>query len=275
MNAENFCLYGLAAVFLVWGALGLRFGLSVLAANIVLAFILFGLGPALGNKNPLYALMLLYPLYWGLAFAAFRFLDRPDMPSMSVPLRFGLGCVAALGLALGAHWDFLAREGNLFRITYLVEPKERATQLADFLKSSARERVCDDSYATLMRLAVKAGDREVVGVLFNAFSACDGAAETVSDTVKPLIDNGDAGLLKFMLQCGLEPDTEVFGHDYANGTALAYAAVIAKQPELVRLIAASAPDKARGLKYLGNMLEALKERRDKDMLSVLERLGIR
>ena len=274
MNEQTFCLYGLAAAFLVWGALGLRFALSVLVANIVLAFILFGLGPVLGDNNLLYVLMLLYPLYWGLAFAAFRFLDRPDMPSISVPLRFGLGCVTALGLVLWAHWGFLAREGNLFRITYLVEPKERAVQLEDFLKSSGRERVCDDSYATLMRLAVKAGDVDVVEVLFSAFSVCNGAAETVSDTVKPLIDNGDAALLKFLLQCGLEPDTEVFGHDYANGTALAYAAVIAKQPELVRLIADSAPDKARGLKYRDNMLEALKEQGNKEMLSVLDQLGI-
>ena len=67
----------------------------------------------------------------------------------------------------------------------------------------------------------------------------------------------------------------MFGHDYANGTALAYAAVIAKQPELVRLIAASAPDKARGLKYRDNMLEALKEQGNKEMLSVLEQAGIR
>ena len=275
MNEQTFCLYGLAAAFLVWGALGLRFALSVLAANIVLAFILFGLGPVLGNENPLYALMLLYPLYWGLAFAAFRFLDRPGWPSMSVPLRFGLGCVTALGLVMWAHWGFLAREGNLFRITYFVEPRERAAQLADFLKSSGRERVCGDSYATLMRLAVKAGDVDVVEVLFSAFSVCNGAAETVSDTVKPLIDNGVAALLKFLLQCGLAPDTEVFGHDYANGTALAYAAVIAKQPELVRLIAASAPDKARGLKYRDTMLEALKERNNKEMLSVLEQAGIR
>lgn len=275
MNAQTFCLYGLAAAFLVWGALGLRFALSVLAANIVLAFILFGLGPALGNENLLYALMLLYPLYWGLAFAAFRFLDQPDLPSLSVPLRFGLGCVTALGLVMWAHWGFLAREGNLFRITYLVEPKERAVQLADFLKFAGRERVCDDSYATLMQLAAKAGDKEVVEVLFDSFSDCNGAAETVSDTVKPLIDNGDAASLEFLLQCGLEPDTEVFGHDYANGTALAYAAVIAKQPELVRLIAASAPDKARGLKYRDNMLEALKEQGNKEMLSVLEQAGIR
>lgn len=274
MNEQIFCLYGLAAAFLVWGALGLRFALSVLVANIVLAFILFGLGPALGDNNLIYVLMLLYPLYWGLVFAAFRFLDRPDMPSISVPLRFGLGCVTALGLVLWAHWGFLAREGNLFRITYLVEPKERAVQLEDFLKSSGRERVCDDSYATLMRLAVKTGDADVVEVFFSAFSVCNGAAETVSDTVKPLIDNGDAALLKFLLQCGLRPDTEVFGHDYANGTALAYAAVIAKQPELVRLIADSAPDKARGLKYRNNMLEALKEQNNKEMLSVLDQLGI-
>ncbi len=248
MNEQTFCLYGLAAAFLVWGALGLRFALSVLVANIVLAFILFFLGPALGDNNLLHVLMLLYPLYWGLAFAAFRFLDRPDMPSISVPLRFGLGCVTALGLVMWAHWGFLAREGNLFRITYLVEPRERAAHLADFLKSSDRERVCGDSYTTLMQLAAKAGDKEVVGVLFSAFSACNGAAETVSDTVKPLIDNGDAASLEFLLRNGLEPDTEVFGHDYANGTALAYAAVIAKQPGRVRRIAASAPAKARAQK---------------------------
>ena len=275
MNAQTFCLYSLAAACLVWGALGLRFSLSVLVANTILAVLLFNVAALSDNENLLYALMLLYPLYWGAAFAVFRFLDQANLPALNVSLRFALGCATALCLVLGANWDALAREGNLFRLTYFVDPKERAAQLDDFLKRSDERRLCDDSYATLMRLAVNAKDEEVIKVFFNAFSACNGAAATVADVVKPVLDSGDAASLDFFLQCGLAPDTEVFGHDYANGTALAYAATATGHPELVRLIAESAPEKARHMKYRDNMLEALTERGDKEMLSVLARLGIR
>ena len=274
MNAQTFCLYSLAAACLVWGALGLRFALSVLVANTILAFLLFNVAVLSDNENLLYALMLLYPLYWGVAFAIFRFLDQANLPSLNVSLRFALGCVTALGFVLGANWGSLAREGNLFRLTYFVDPKERAGQLEDFLKRSGEKRLCDDSYATLMRLAVNAGDKEVIKVFFRAFSVCNGAAATVSDVVKPVLDSGDAASLEFFLQCGLAPDTEVFGHNYANGTALAYAATATGRPELVRLIAASAPEKARQLKYRGNMLETLTEQDNKEMLSVLVQLGI-
>lgn len=274
MNAQTFCLYSLAAACLVWGALGLRFALSVLVANIILAFLLFNVSAISSNENLLYALMLLYPLYWGVAFAIFKFLDQANLPSLNVSLRFALGCATALGLVLSANWGPLAREGNLFRLTYFVDPQERAAQLGDFLKRSDEKRLCDDSYATLMRLAANAGDKEVVKVFFSAFSVCNGAAATISDVVRPVLDSGDAASLEFFLQCGLAPDTEVFGHDYANGTALAYAATATERPELVRLIAASAPEKARHLKYRGNMLEALTERGNKNMLSVLAQLGI-
>lgn len=274
MSAQTFHLYSLAATCFVWSALGLRFALSVLIANTVLAFLLFHFDPGGGSENLLYVLMLLYPLYWGIAFAVLRFFERPELPSLNVSLRLVLGCTAAVGLVVAANWIPLAREGNLLRITYLAEPKERAALLDAFLEQSGNRLVCDDSYATLMRLAVNARDAEVLEVLFKAFSSCNGAALTVTDVVKPMLDNGDAASLEFLLQCGLAPDTEVFGHDYANGTALAYAATATGRPELVRLIAASAPKKAKNMKYLGNMFETLKERDDQDMLSVLARLGI-
>ena len=275
MDARVFCLYSLAAVCFIWGVLGLRFAVSVLIANAVLAFLLFsGLDVRISNENLRYALVLAYPLYWGMAFVACKFLERPELPAMNIPLRMGLGCIAALGLALYINWPSLARSGELFRITYLVEPKERAARLSGFLRRSSNEQICGDSYADLMRLAFNARDKDVVEALLGSFSRCAGAAATVSDVVRPVIDSGDAAGVEFLLQCGLAPDTEVFGYDYANGTALAYAATIANRPNLVRLIFASAPEKARHMKYLGNMLEALKEKGNKEMLSVLAELGV-
>ncbi len=275
MDAQTFCLYSLAAAGFVWGALGLRFAVSVLIANAVLAFLLYGLNTVISNENLLYTLMLSYPLYWGMAFAACKFFERPELPSMNVPLRLGLGCTAALVFVLCANWAPLARAGELFRITYLIEPKERAVRLAGFLHQSDDRQRCEDSYSDLMGLAFKARDKDVIEVFFQAFATCKGAASTVSDVVKPVIDNGDVAGVEFLLQCGLAPDTEVFGYDYANGVALAYAAVGANRPELVRMIFASAPETARHMKYLDNMLETLNEQGNKEMLSTLDELGIR
>jgi hypothetical protein len=275
MDPLTFCLYSLAAACLVWGVMGLRFALSVLAANAVLAVLFFCLTAAIDNTNLQYALVLSYPLYLGLAFVLFAFCERVGLPSLNIFWRFGLGCAAALCLALWANGDALLRGATQLGITYFVQPQERAGRLADFLRRSDKKQRCDESYATLMTLAVDARDAEVVRVLFDAFSVCDGAAETVNDTVRPVLDSGDAAALDFFLQCGLFPDTEVFGHDYANGTALAYAATVAKRPELVRQIVASAPERARRMKYLGTMLETLKEQGGKEILSVLEQMGVK
>ena len=275
MSAQTFCLYSIAAVCLVWGVLGLRFALSDLAANAVLALLLFNLDKVIGSENLLIALMLSYPLYWGLAFAIFKALDRPELPSLNVSLRLGLGCLTAFVLVLYINWAPLAHAGNLFHLTYLVNPEERAPRLAAFFKGADEERICDDSYDDLMRLAVNAGDKEVTRVLFTAFSTCKGAATTVSEVVQPVIDDGDAARLEFFLENGLTPDMEVFGYDYANGTALAYAATAARRPEIVRMIFAASPEKALKMKYLHSIVETLKQQDDKTMLSVLNELGIR
>lgn len=273
-DLQSFWLYSIAVACFIWGALGLRFALSVLVANAVLSFILFGLSTIVSNTTLLYALMLSYPLYWGLAFAGCKFLERPELPSLNVSLRLALGFTAALGVVLFIHGAFLARTGELFRITYLTDPQKRPAILSEFLQRSNQVQRCDDSYATLMSLAATAKDKEVLKVLFSAFSTCNGAAATVSAVVKPMIDNGDAADLELLLQCGLTPATEVFGHDYANGAALAYAATAAKRPEMVRLLYSSSPETARNMKYFDNMMETLKERNNQEILTVLTQLGV-
>jgi hypothetical protein len=293
MVMNEFCLYSLAAACLVWGVLGLRFALSIVMANAVLLLLMCflpapagheyypGLAPvwpdpsmfAAGSDMPRHILMLAWPLYWGLAFAALRVIDRVNWPSLSVPPRLALGCAAALILMLCANWAPVSREARLFAVTYLTSPRERAARLADFLREGDERRRCDTSYATLMTLALNARDREVTGVFITELAACDAASATFSEVVRPILDNGDAASLEFLIQCGLTPDMEVFGHDYANGTALAYAA-IANRPEMVRLLAASAPERVRGMKYLDSLLRALKERDSTDMLSVLSQMGL-
>ncbi|MDR2488203.1 MAG: hypothetical protein LBD42_01680 [Desulfovibrio sp.] len=273
MNA--LCLYGIAAACLAWGVLGLRFSLSVLAANTVLAALFLVALPAFtDNGNLLYALILAYPLYWGAAFLSLRFVERANLPALNIPLRFSTGCAAALFFIAWANGDFFIREGKQFHLTYFVQPQERAARLAAFLQESDEKQRCGASYATLMTLAVNARDKDVTRVFLNELAACDGAAATISGAVKPVLDGGDTSALDFLLQCGMAPDTEVFGHDYANGTALAYAAAVAGNPELVRLIAASAPERARGMKYLNTMIRTLEEQDNREILTLLARMGI-
>lgn len=273
MDAQTFWFYSAASACFVWGVLGTRFALSVLLANAVLAFLLFVLAESIGNSNLLYALMFCYPLYWGLAFAGLSFFVPQGLPAFAVSLRLGLGCFLALVFILCSHSNALLHSATLLQITYLSEPKQRPAALKAFFQNSSEEQVCRNSYATLMRLALNARDKETLSVLLQSFSPCRGAASTLSEVVKPLIDNNALGEVQFLLECGLSPATEVFGHEYANGTALAYAAAVARKPEIARAIFVADPEKARNMKSFSILMDTLRAQGNEEMLSLFSEQG--
>lgn len=272
MEAITFWCYALAASLLIWGALGLRFALSVLAANAVLACITYLLPEHTQlSANAVTALMLCYPLYWGVAFFLLRFVDA--LPQGSVLLRLALCCVLALACVLFANRGLLVRTGTLFYATYLSDPAKRPGMIAEVFEASDYQQVCLDSQATLMRLAVDARDADVAGVLLKAYARCYSASQTMLEAVRPLFAAGDVEAVAFLTDSGLKPSTLVCGSAY-KGTALACAALEAQQPEIVRLLVSRAPDDARNLKHLSVIFDTLREEQDAAMLDVLRQAGL-
>ena len=273
MNSHTFWLYSFAAICVVWGALGARFALSVAVANGVLAVLMFSVAERTSGELS-HALMLCYPIYWGVAFAAFRFLDRLALPVLAVPWRVAAGCLLTLVFLVCANWLQLARSGELFRVTYLTEPATRAQDLENFFRGADKVERCEDSYSSLMRLAVRARDVEVLKTLFSTFSVCDNAATTITEVALPAIDAGDAARVELFLEAGMSPLTVVLGHDYANGTAFAYAATAADRPDMVKLLFSASPEAVRGMKYLYAIIETLKQQNNAEMLELFNTLDL-
>lgn len=273
MESHTFWAYSLASVFLVWGALGLRFALSVLAANAALAVLLFclpagTLGPAVRSALPFG-----YPVYLGAAFYALERLDRASLPSLPGGLRFFGGLLAALLFAAAANLPTLSYVWNMQCAVYLAGPKERPALLTKTLARSSYQQVCLDSHAPLMELALQARDRDVLRALLAAYDRCYSASATVGAVVKPLFDAGRTEEVSVLLESGLRPSSLVSGTPY-KGTALAYAALEAKSRELVEAIVNHDRSDAQVLPFLHALVEALHERADTAMLHYLREEGV-
>lgn len=273
MDPHIFWMYSLAAAGLTWGAFGLRFGLSVLAANAALAFILYALPP--GSLSPALANILPfgYPFYWGAAFFLLRWLDILPVPALPVVLRVVLGTFLALFFVVLANKDTLGHSANILYATYLAPVAERPALLREEFSHSTYSQVCLDSNATLMRLAITARDKEVAGLLLDVFSPCHSASATIVQAVKPLFDDHDLESLEFLMANGLKPSTLISGSAY-RGTALSYAATVVGSREIVLSLIRHDPMDARMVPFLP-VLEATLEEQDNDaMLSLLREAGI-
>lgn len=273
ISPHAFWLYTLAVCAVAWGTLGLRFSVSVLAANGLLAVLLFSLRDLLGD-NFLYALIFCYPLYWGAAFALFSRLDGIQLPFPGPVSRFIIGLLAALSLLCIANRDDLEFSGHIFHAAFVANTAERPALLRRAFAQGSLAQVCKDSHANLMALAVNAKDGESVHALIDSFAVCPTASRTMQIMVKPLIDQGRAEELSYLLDNGLKPSSLVFGADYANGAALAYAATAGGKPEIVKLIAARDPEDAKKMKYFSMMIEALQAQENSPMLRALNAAGL-
>ena len=156
----------------------------------------------------------------------------------------------------------------------MADPKERPALLRKAFAGGNTTQVCKDSHVNLKSLALNARDGAVVNALVDSFSLCPTASRTMQIIVKPLIDRGDKAEITFLLDNGLKPSSLVFGADYANGTALAYAATASGNTEIVKLIAAHNREDARNMKYFSMMLEALQAQGNSPMLRALDEAGL-
>lgn len=275
MDTHSFLLYGSAASALVWALLGLRFGLSVFAANSLL-LLLWRLFPGIGPGAPatpalVLVCLVLWPALWG---AAFLLLKTERLPALPAGLRVCCGLALCAALCAAANWEPLTRAGRLTYALYVGDTKERPARITAFFATASYAEVCLESHPTLMRLAVATRDLDGARALLRAFERCKTASATMTEAVRPLIDAGDESAVAFLLKAGLRPSSLLFGGDYANGTALAYAAVEGKA-ELARLIIRHDPDDARSLRYLPLLLSTLRDKGDEDMLRLLEQEGLR
>lgn len=273
ITPQAFWLYSLAVCALAWGTLGLRFAVSVLAANGLLAVLLFSLRDFLGD-NFIHALIFCYPLYWGAAFALFAGVDRLQLPSPGPVVRFFMGGLAALSLVCIAKQGDLEFSGRIFNATFVADVQDRPALIRRAFTGGSGTQVCRDSHANLMALALHARDGEVVRALVDSFAVCPVASRTMQVVVKPLIDQGSTDELSFLLQNGLKPSTLVFGADYANGSALAYAATASNHPEVVKLIGGHDRQDAKNMKYFTMMIEALQAQDNAPMLRALREAGL-
>ena len=263
----------MAVCALTWGSLGLRFATSVLAANGLLAIMLFGLRNLLGD-NTIHVLIFCYPLYWGVAFALSSRLEKIQLPFPGPIARFLIGVLAALSLVCIAKKDDLEFSGQIFNATFVADVQERPALLRGAFARGSLAQVCRESHANLMNLALDARDGETVHALIDSFAVCPVASRTMQVVVKPLIDQGNLEEISFLLQNGLKPSSLVFGADYANGTALAYAATASNHPDMVKLIAGHDPEDAKAMKYFTMMLEAMQTQGNSRMLNAMQKAGL-
>lgn len=270
MEPQTFWLYSLASVSLIWGVFGLRIALSVLAANAVLAVIFWHFPGGNGLSD---VLLIGYPLYWGVAFFLFRFVEYIPLPAPPVALRVALGCIAAAALTVLANWGWIGHNARLLYATYAAPVEDRPRLLEREFARATYGQVCLDSNATLMGLAMGARDRETVAVLLDAFGRCHGASATMEQTVRPVFDAGDVDSLIFLMDSGLKPSTLVSGSPY-RGSALAYAAVVAQNRELVRELVRRNPENAKTLPFLSVVFADLKLINHNAMIRLLEGLGV-
>lgn len=273
VSPQTFWLYTFAVCALVWGILGLRFAIGVLGANAVLAYLLFGLRGALGD-NALYALLFCYPVYWGIVFALLGKLDRLQFPSPGPIARFFIGLILALALFGLARQEDLKLTGKIYYAAFLADVSQRPVLIGQALAETNPDKLCNESYANLMNLALNAHDGEVTEVLVRSFSVCPRASRTIQAVVKPMLDAGEKKKLSFLLQHGLKPSSLVFGADYANGSALAYAATATGHPDIVRMIAERNTEDARKMKYFSTMIETLLTQDNTVMLDALDEAGL-
>lgn len=273
MVSHSFLFYTLFAAALLWVALSLRFALSVLAANAIWAALSLLLADAVAGDTLYQVLLLCYPLYWGLSFYALRLLDFLPLPTLPAFARAWIGLIAALAFLAAANWGVLVREGRLAYAVYFADPAERPARVGEALALSGTERVCGDSHATLMHLALDARDKAVVSELLKVFDRCPNASLTAVEAIKPLFDRGDEQGLAFLLECGFKPSSLVYGGAYSHGTALAYAACEDK-PALARLLLRHDLQDARSLRYLEALKKKLEDDGRAEMLEVLRQEGL-
>lgn len=274
MEPQIFWLYSLASVSLAWGVFGMRIALSVLAANAVLACIFWYAPVYMPEESGLADVLLIgYPLYWGVAFFLFRFVELLPLPAPPVALRVGAGCLAALAFVLLANWGFIGHNARLLYAAYIAPVQERPRLLEEEFARAAYGQVCLDSNATLMRLAMGADDRAVVAVLLDAFGRCYSASATMEEVVKPVLDAGDVHAFELLLESGLKPGSLVSGSPY-RGSVLAYAAGVAQNRELVRVLVRRYPEEAKTLPFLGVLQGDLKSANNNAMLRLLRELKV-
>lgn len=273
MEPQTFWLYNFAAVAIAWGVFGLRFGLSVLAANCVLAAVFFALPQEYGGFNLRDVLLIGYPIYWGIAFLVFRWVEALPLPSSPLPLRIAVGCVVCIGCVVLAHRGTLSRESSILYAVYLAPVEERPVILEKEFADSPYTDICLDSKAELLRLAMGVGDHDVTAVLLQAFTRCHSGSRTMTEVVKPILDEGDLDGLRFLLDSGLKPSMLVYGSAY-RGSVLSYAATVARQPDIVRMLIRHDPEGARNLPFLSVLMETLVESEDLAMLHLLHDEGI-
>lgn len=270
MEPQVFWLYSLASVSLVWGVFGLRTALGVFAANAILAVIIW-YAP---QENDIAALLFIgYPFYWGLAFFLFGFIEAIPLPSPAIAYRVVLGCLAGIAFVMLANWDMLRHNAALLYATYAAPVEKRPGLVEKELARATYGQVCLDSNATLMRLALDMKDSEVTAVLLDAFSRCYSASATVEEVVKPVLDNGDIERFEFLLNNGLRPSSLVSGSPY-RGSVLAYAAGVARNPELVTALARHYPEDCKHVRFLDVLLSDLRKDGNTAMLELLREKGV-
>lgn len=270
MDMRTLWLYGLALASLVWGLFGLRTALAMLAANTVLAAILCFV-PNTGGFATI--LSVGYPFYLFMAFFLFSFIECIDFPVLSAAKRIVLSLVGCLVFAALINWDLVSYNARLAYAAYGATVEERPRLIHEAFADAGYGLVCLDSNATLLRLALGAKDQATTAVLFDAFDRCHRASVTVEKVVKPLLDSGDMEQIGFLIENGLKPSTLVFGQAY-RGSALAYAARVAKNPKLVMALLSRYPEKARSTPFIGVLLNDLKNNNELEMLELFEKNGL-
>ncbi|MDL2315728.1 hypothetical protein LJC59_01405 [Desulfovibrio sp. OttesenSCG-928-A18] len=279
MQAQTFLLCILAVCALFWGVFGLRFAASVLFANLVLGFIRYLLNPCLLSffnqelsSNAIALLSYAYPLYWGLAFALCRGLD--NTAPLNVPLRLILGFVLALSFVALASWTDLRESWRLFHATYIIELEKRPEALRRFFAESSQKQRCEKSHATLLRMALKAGDKEEMRIVLEAEAQCPRASATMRELGKELVDRGDIAGIEQLLGCGLKASTLTYSVGEIDGSLLAYAAITTDNSELVRSIIRNNPEEAAKTPDLERLFLLLEMRNRDDMLELLQKEGL-
>lgn len=273
ITLHTFWFYTFAVCFLAWGALGVRFSISILAANSFLALLLFPAREII-DDNILHALIFCYPLFWGAAFGLLYKLEGFQLPFPGTVARFFLGLLAALSILCIANRPGLEFSGRMFYAAFIADTNTRPALIRQTLAHATPHQVCRESHANLMTLAMDADDGEVVRALIENFRICPTASRTMQTVVKPLVDKGDNKKISFLLGNGLKPSSLIFGADYANGSALAYAATASTHPDIVTLIGKHDPKDARSMKYFTMMLEALRTQQNAPMLQALRQAGL-
>lgn len=270
MDVRILWLYSMALASLVWGLFGLRGALAVLAANTTLAVILCFVPDADGLAS---LLSIGYPFYLYMAFFIFGFIEHINIPAVPVTTRVILGCMGCIGFAVLIHWGWVSHNVRLVHAAYIARVEDRPRLIQEAFADASYEQVCLNSNATLLSLALGAKDQATTAVMLDAFDRCHKASATVKDVVIPLLGSEDMEQIDFIVKNGLKPATLVSGSAY-RGSALAYAALVVKSPELVTALLSRYPEEAVNTPFIEVLLNDLTKANELEMRALLEKNGL-